>query len=240
MRISSFIIPSLIGTHDSASYFLNNSKIECGVNPIISDAIHLLEKTGVPINNLIQDWSVAQTKNILKQLSDGAQYLDLRIVKVNNDWYTCHGLLGNTLQTIVNQITTNPIIEITTISEPDEALCNILQGKHVYINKPTCPNTIDSKFIINTFANTPNLQDMIDYNKQLVKYFDKFASHKPYLFKMSWTLTPNVFTMIESLYKHPKTLLELAQEANKEWPLFVDWMIQGNYTWPDIVIFDSI
>lgn len=240
MKLSLFTLPPLIiGSHDSASYFLNNSKIECGVNPIISDAIHLIETMGLPINNLVYDWSRTQHVNISTQLRIGARYLDLRVIKVKDEWYTCHGLLGKPLQSIIHEIGSadNPIIEITTFSDPDLTLCKILKGLNVYMDRNGwCPGTLDSKFIINTFANTPILNDMIEYNKRLVR---EIKVTSPYLFKMSWTLTPHVTTMIESLYKHPKTLIELANEANKEWPSFVNWMTSYNYTWPDIVVFDS-
>lgn len=231
------IFPFIFGTHDSAAYFLNSTSKIYNINPIISDLLQFFGHD----HKLVYDWSKTQLYNISTQIELGAKYIDLRAIQIDGIWYSCHGLLGSRLDTILQQIPYDVIIELTTYNNSDDNLCGLLQNKLVYMSREYkyCNNTLDTRLIKNTFANTPHLEEMVEYNKQLVIQHQRSGSNYS-LLKMSWTLTPHVFTMIESLYKHPKTLIELAQEANKQWPSFVDWMIQGNYTWPDIVIFDSI
>ncbi len=230
-------LPFIFGTHDSAAYYLDSTSKIYNINPIISDVLQFFGHD----HHLVYDWSKTQTHNISTQIDLGAKYIDLRAIQVGDEWYSCHGLLGSKLDTILQQIPNNVMIELTTYgSSGDTNLCNLLQDKLVFMSRENsyCDGTLDVKIIKNTFANTPHLEDMIDYNKQLVIKHQSSNHNNNSFLKMSWTLTPNVFTMIKSLYEKPKTLLDLAQEANNAWPSFVEWMIQGNYTWPNIVIFD--
>lgn len=235
---SAFVFSSLIGTHDSASYFLNMDSKIYNINPIASDVLH----TFGHLNHLVYDWSKAQTCNISEQIHIGAHYLDLRVIQVDDVWYTCHGLLGNKFQYIVDDILStdiHPVLEITTYTPPNQALCQELYRLDciIYMTDAFCNNTLNSNLIYNTFANTPDVEKMIEYNKYQVEHY--YRSDDNQLFKLSWTLTPNLFTMIHSLYNQPKTLLELASIANSKWSEFVDWMRAHNHTWPDIIIFDS-
>jgi len=74
---------------------------------------------------------------------------------------------------------------------------------------------------INSYANSPVLPTMEAYN---VKKAQEFAMNRPtgqQLFKMSWTLTPSVETILEMVLPgHPQTLLELANIADKD---LVSW-----------------
>ena len=229
------LLPFIFGTHDSATYFLNSSSKIYNINPIISDLLQLFGHD----HQLVYDWSKTQVYNISQQVELGIKYLDLRAIKVDDIWYSCHGLLGDRFDHILQHIPNDVIIELTTYSTPDINLCNKLKGKLVYMSHDTnhCQGTMDIKLVNNTFANTPHLETMVEYNKRVIL---EHNSNSNKILKLSWTLTPNVFTMIESLYKKPKTLLELAQEANDAWSEFVEWMVQGNYKWPNIVIFDFI
>ena len=241
MRLA-FIFSSLIGTHDSASYFLNMQSKIYNINPIVSDVL----QTFGHLNHLVYNWSKAQSRNISEQIHIGARYLDLRLIQVDNIWYTCHGLLGNKFEYIVNDILSSgssiqPILEITTYTPPNQELCRELSRLNytttpIYMTGAFCNNTLDDTLIYNTFAATPHIEEMIEYNKYQVKHYRPRDNQ---LFKLSWTLTPNVITMIHSVYKQPKTLLELAAIANSRWFEFVDWMYAHNYTWPDVIIFDS-
>jgi hypothetical protein len=235
---SAFVFSSLIGTHDSASYFLNMDSKIYNINPIASDILHVFGHS----NHLVYDWSKAQTCNISEQIHIGAHYLDLRVIQVDDVWYTCHGLLGNKFQYIVDDILStdiHPVLEITTYTPPNQALCQELDRLDciIYMTDAFCNNTLNSNLIYNTFANTPDVEKMIEYNKYQVEHYYRRDDNQ--LFKLSWTLTPNIFTMIHSLYNQPKTLLELASIANSKWSEFVDWMRAHNHTWPDIIIFDS-
>lgn len=92
--------------------------------------------------------------------------------------------------------------------------------------------------IINTYANTPYLQDMIAYNTAIIQRFNKFKWDR--LFKMSWTLTPNVDFIIENLATNQfHGLIQLADTANKEaLNDFNKWIIQNRLKWPNINIID--
>jgi hypothetical protein len=231
------IFPFIFGTHDSAAYYLDSTSKIYNINPIVSDVLQLFGHD----HHLVYDWSKTQTHNISTQIDLGAKYIDLRAIQVggSGEWYSCHGLVGSKLDTILQQIPNDVIIELTTYHQPDTNLCDLLQDKLVYMSRENtyCDGTLDVKIIKNTFAGTPHLEDMVNYNKRLV-INHQHSHNNSQLLKMSWTLTPNVFTMIKSLYEKPKTLLDLAQEANDAWPSFVEWMTIGNYTWPNIVIFD--
>lgn len=228
-------LPFIFGTHDSAAYYLDSTSKIYNINPIVSDLLQLFGHD----HQLVYDWSKTQVYNISTQVQLGAKYIDLRTIKVDNDWYSCHGLLGDRLVHILQQIPNDVMIELTTYNPPDDSLCDLLQDKLVYMSheNKACNNTLDVKLIKNTFANTPHLEDMIKYNQNIIHQHQR-SNHSNHLLKMSWTLTPNIFTMIKSLYEKPKTLLDLAREANDKWSSFVEWMTLGNYTWPNVVIFD--
>eukprot|EP01126_Amoeba_proteus_P002753 TRINITY_DN1088_c0_g2_i3.p1 TRINITY_DN1088_c0_g2~~TRINITY_DN1088_c0_g2_i3.p1 ORF type:complete len:357 (-),score=46.37 TRINITY_DN1088_c0_g2_i3:113-1183(-) len=73
--------------------------------------------------------------------------------------------------------------------------------------------------IINSYADSAELSKMEEYNLDQVT---QFASNKPgplNLFKMSWTLTADENTILESILPiggHPHTLLQLAHVANND------------------------
>ena len=229
-------LPFIFGTHDSAAYFLNSTSKIYNINPIISDILQVFGHD----HHLVYDWSKTQVYNISQQVQLGVKYLDLRAIKIDGIWYSCHGLLGDRFDNIIQQVPSNVVIELTSYSTPDSDLCNLLQDKIVYMPRPNhCQGTLDVKLINNTFANTPHLETMIEYNKRVVLEHNTIQDTNRFL-KLSWTLTPSIFTMIESLYTNPKTLLDLAQKANEAWPSFIEWMVQGNYKWPNVIIFDFV
>lgn len=71
-----------------------------------------------------------------------------------------------------------------------------------------------SSTLVNSYANTPILSEMEDFNTIQLHRID---THSPSasLFKISWTLTANAKTILDSgLLDHPSTLLRLADIAN--------------------------
>lgn len=239
----------IIGTHDSASWFLNIDSKVYNINSIVSDAIYIAERYGLPsLKHVVFNWSQTQTLNISQQILADSHYLDLRLIQVDDTWYTCHGLLGSKFEYIVNDIISSggsPLLELTTYTLPNQQLCDILAKLTmcpIYMMNGYCAGTYDVKLIYNTFANTPNVYKMVEYNKNVIERWEQRKSNSNQILKLSWTLTPNLETMIKGLlYKYPNTLLNLAEIANREWDSFGVWMKDRNYTFSKrcIIIFDN-
>ena len=71
--------------------------------------------------------------------------------------------------------------------------------------------------MINSYANSDSLPQMIAYNKEQVRQFNALPSlPTAALYKLSWTLTPQVSTIFDSLLPNkPKSLRSLADIGNK-------------------------
>eukprot|EP01097_Dermamoeba_algensis_P010622 TRINITY_DN7920_c0_g1_i1.p1 TRINITY_DN7920_c0_g1~~TRINITY_DN7920_c0_g1_i1.p1 ORF type:complete len:384 (-),score=70.00 TRINITY_DN7920_c0_g1_i1:131-1282(-) len=79
---------------------------------------------------------------------------------------------------------------------------------------PQHPKLWPSSTIWNTYANTDKLDTMIAFNKKTVMEFNQY-NWTNILFKVSWTLTPVVSTVLEGLAPgRPHSLIELADTAN--------------------------
>ena len=70
--------------------------------------------------------------------------------------------------------------------------------------------------MINSYANTDSLAQVTSYNWQQVLQFNSLPSlPTSALYKLSWTLTPQVSTIFDSLLPHkPKSLKSLADIGN--------------------------
>eukprot|EP01084_Bolivina_argentea_P143808 252474_1 len=67
----------------------------------------------------------------------------------------------------------------------------------------------------NTYADSPNITKMEQFNDQQVELFNNGGTNPNLLFKVSWTLTPNGDTLLKSVELHePHSLLELATIAD--------------------------
>lgn len=124
------IFPFIFGTHDSAAYYLDSTSKIYNINPIVSDVLQLFGHD----HHLVYDWSKTQTHNISTQIDFGATYIDLRVIQVDGVWHSCHGLLGPTLDTILQQIPNDVMIELTTYGSSDDYLCDLLQDKLVFMS----------------------------------------------------------------------------------------------------------
>ena len=66
-----------------------------------------------------------------------------------------------------------------------------------------------------SYADSPNVTKMIEFNNNQVKLYNNNQTQNKSLFKLAWTLTPNAKTILSSVKPNePKTLIELAQIAN--------------------------
>jgi hypothetical protein len=92
--------------------------------------------------------------------------------------------------------------------------------------------------IHNSYADTPNLSEMVAYNNKTVQAFMS-GSHASQLFKISWTLTPNSTTIIDSVFPwKPQSLYQLAGVANKGLPSFWTSISKNNWRMGNILIID--
>jgi hypothetical protein len=58
--------------------------------------------------------------------------------------------------------------------------------------------------------------------------------------RLSWTLTPNISTMVRGFLGPPSTLLTLAEQANIVLPAFVDAVLQERAPgFPQVLLSDS-
>lgn len=100
--------------------------------------------------------------------------------------------------------------------------------------------------IYNTYADSPNLEEMMAYNNRTVaKYMN--GTWPQQLFKVSWTLTPNATSILDTVIPwKPHSLIELANTADKALPSFwikikkLGWkmgniLIIDHYEYSDIV-----
>ena len=93
--------------------------------------------------------------------------------------------------------------------------------------------------IYNTYADSPKIDEMMEFNDKTVQ---DFMTHEwpNTLFKVSWTLTPDNMTVIDSLEPlHPHTLLQLADTGNRHLHSFWLKMKKNNWRMGNILIIDD-
>lgn len=67
------------------------------------------------------------------------------------------------------------------------------------------------------------------------------GDHGPYFCRMSWTLTPQITTLLHGLFAYPSSLAELASKANTLLPDFIDTALaEGRSEFPQILIADEV
>ena len=100
------------------------------------------------------------------------------------------------------------------------------------------PAIFNGDVIYNTYADSDKLEGMIQFNNATVQQF--MGSTWPgQLFKLSWTLTPAVDVILESvLIGHPHSLLELADVANPHLPAFWESVKEKGWRLGNIIIID--
>ena len=92
--------------------------------------------------------------------------------------------------------------------------------------------------IYNTYANSPDLLEMIEYNNVTVQKFMN-GSHESQIFKVSWTLTPNSTTVLNSVEPwYPQTLIELADVGNLALPSYYNSIWKKRWRMGNILIID--
>lgn len=93
-------------------------------------------------------------------------------------------------------------------------------------------------YIHNSYADTSDCDDMIDYNKDQVEDFIS-GKHAGKLYKISWTLTPDTDTVLRSILPDtPNSLKEMADDCNDNLGDFWNDMIKKKYRIGNIIIAD--
>jgi len=125
----------------------------------------------------------------------------------------------------------------------------ISSGKNVIVTLTfdILPDTIwPGSTIINSYANSPVLSKMEQYNLQQIKLWEQHSIFPNQLYKISWILTPNDETILETIIPGcPHTVIELGDIANNDlenfwnnfvnpngfkYPIFANILIIDDYT----------
>merc|ERR1712154_559113 len=92
----------------------------------------------------------------------------------------------------------------------------------------------------NTYADSPNVTEMIQFNDKQVAKFNNNQTNKNALFKISWTLTPNGHSILDTLVpRKPHNLLELADIANARMWNWTNNKFKQNLRIGQVFIFDD-
>ena len=92
----------------------------------------------------------------------------------------------------------------------------------------------------NTYANSPNLTKMMEFNDEQVTKFNTNGTNPNALFKISWTLTPDGDTILGMLVPgKPYSLLELADIADAQMWNWTESKLIQNLRIGNVFIFDD-
>ena len=92
----------------------------------------------------------------------------------------------------------------------------------------------------NTYANSDNVTYMMQFNDEQVEKFNNNETNSNALFKISWTLTPNVDTILGTLNpERPHTLLELADIADIQMANWTQNKFNQDLRIRNVFIFDN-
>jgi hypothetical protein len=89
------------GTHDSGAYYLTSAIIPGDASGVVETAIHVSEDLGIPVEDIITPWSLAQDRDIYQQMEGGIRYIDFRCAWYKDSWHTFHFEVGNLCQTLL-------------------------------------------------------------------------------------------------------------------------------------------
>lgn len=89
------------GTHDSGAYYLSNKVIPGDASGMVEAAIYISEDLGIPVEDVITPWSLAQDRDLYKQMEAGIRYIDFRCAWFKDSWHTFHFEVGNLCETLL-------------------------------------------------------------------------------------------------------------------------------------------
>jgi len=170
-----------------------------------------------------------------------SEVLVLELSHNENQSQASNQMLFDMVQNYIGKYLLSPSMGFKTIGEM------ISSGKNVIL---TCTlDNLPSNFwsentIINSYANSPDLTTMEQYNVHQIQSWQAHGIYPNQLYKMSWTLTPNADTILESIIPGtPKTVIELADIANRDLDNFWNTVVvQDGFKYPvfsNILIIDD-
>lgn len=277
---------TLPGTHDGASFFLTPSLSPDPTGNAVLDAmVRLAEKLGIPLQDVITPWALAQSRNLYEQAEDGMRYFDLRAAFNGTDWCSYHFELGLSIYTHLTALKSflllHPseilVIEVSHLASVNltqenldslrdmivDIFGNILYPRIYDFNTTTISGMVarnqrvvvsfsDDKTIanctslwyassmINSYANSDSLAEMTAYNWQQVVSFNQLPSvPADALYKLSWTLTPQVSTIVDSVLPgKPKSLRSLADIGNSGLSGFASVVLRKEWRLCQLLLID--
>ena len=176
---------TILGTHDSGAFNLSKY-LEPDTQPDwLLAAIKVGEDLGLPVEEVVTWWGVAQPANFTQQLLDGVRYFDLRCGwdKRFNDWFAFHTEIGPKILKLITEI--KSFLDIYT----NEIV--LIEATHL-LGDPTQENKFQLiNYFFNTFGNllynksNPNLNNnsfptygnMIESNQRIFLTLDDSLSN---------------------------------------------------------------
>ncbi|CAF3809350.1 unnamed protein product [Adineta steineri] len=277
---------TLPGTHDSATFILTSAlSPDPTGNPVFNAFIEVAEKLGIPLQDVITPWAMAQNRSLYEQAQDGMRYFDIRAAYNGTNWCSYHFELGLPIYTHLSPLNSflllHPseimVIEIshlasknltqTNLNSLRDMVINIFNpilyprihdfnattiGDMITTNQRVIVTLSDDTTImnytqlwygssmINSYANSDSLPQMTLYNWQQVLQFNSLPSlPTSALYKLSWTLTPQVSTIFDSLLPHkPKSLKSLADIGNSGLTGFASAVLKKKWKLCQLLLID--
>jgi len=93
-RLNQIAIP---GTHNSATHSFSRASKYAADKPGL-----VKYRPPWPVSSVIAQWSKTQARTIIQQLHDGIRYFDFRVGYQGGEFYTCHGMNGDTIRDILH------------------------------------------------------------------------------------------------------------------------------------------
>ena len=135
---------TILGTHDSGAFNLTKYLVPGSQPEWLLVAITVGEDIGLPVEDVVSGWSIAQPSNFTQQLLNGIRYFDLRCGWDSqfNDWFAVHNEIGPKILKLIQEI--KSFLDIYT----KEIV--LIECSHLYGN-PTQANILQ---LINYFRDT--------------------------------------------------------------------------------------
>ena len=277
---------TLPGTHDTASFTLTSAlSPDPTGSAVLDEMVRLAERLGIPLQDVITPWALAQSKNLYDQAEDGMRYFDIRAAYNGTDWCSYHFELGLPIYTHLSAFKSFLILhpnEILVIEVSHLASVKLTQTNLNYLRDMIVrifgtllyPRTSDfsamtisdmiarneravisfsddrtivnctllwyGSSMINSYANSDSLTQMTAYNWQQVLSFNNLSSLPANaLYKLSWTLTPQVSTIVDSVLPgKPKSLRSLADIGNSGLSGFASVVLKKGWRLCQLLLID--
>ena len=200
----------------------------------------IAESMGVPADQLVRRWARAQVDSVGEQLERGARYVDLRAgwEAESMSWRIHHALTGQSVDEILEEVKVFLVERLAVVVDevfgdllapfPGDtaALYSMKIGSEFVDKNRRCVVVFEddevgakhkfwpSRAITNTYADSDETNVMRAFNQDVVRAFNDPDFAPEAVLKLSWTLTTQAKTILESfnlIKRHPKSLVELAR-----------------------------